>query len=173
MGSVLSDQGITVDLPEGWEGRIMVRQAPPPSTADLRAPGTTGPVAGQRGWAGELPRPIAHLANFALPADRGDFGSGAVDLMGFDNLLVVLFEHGPEAVGTALFDQARPAELHADQFDRNALQRAIPGQAGFQHFFTEQRRAFCLYVVLGSQRNATALAALATQTLRATSIAAR
>ena len=175
MGSVLSDHGITVDLPQGWEGRIMLRQGPQAPTAALREPGSTAGQAagGLRGWPGEQPNPVVHLANFALPADRGDFGSGAVDLMGFNNLLVVLFEHGSVAVGKALFAKPRPTVLRADHFSPNALQRVLPGQGGFQHFFTENGRAFCLYVVLGSMRNATTLTGMATQTLRATSIARR
>ena len=38
----------------------------------------------------------------------------------------------------------------ATAFDRNSLQRAVPGQSGLQQFFTHRGRAFCLYVVLGS-----------------------
>ena len=170
MGTVLSDHGITVDLPAGWEGRIMVRQpgAAPPANA------LPGPAQRARGaTAGDRPNPVVHLANFALPAERGDFGSGAVDLMGFSNLLVVLFEYGPESVGTALFAGTRPRRLSPAQFRADALQHALPGQAGYQHFFTESGRAFCLYVVLGARRNATQLTHLANQTLAATTIAPR
>ena len=58
-------------------------------------------------------------------------------------------------------------------FSANALQRAIPGQAGCQRFFTESGRAFCLFVVLGAQRNATRLVPLGNQVLTATTIEAR
>ncbi|MEP7019048.1 MAG: hypothetical protein ABI808_00240, partial [Pseudonocardiales bacterium] len=37
------------------------------------------------------------------------------------------------------------------------LQRRVAGQSGFQHFFTQSGRAFCLYVVLGSHQRAAAL----------------
>lgn len=169
MGSVLSDQGITVDLPPGWEGRIMVRQPQTVPRAQQQAPGSPPPP----GPPADQPNPVVHLGNFALPADRGDFGSGAVDLMGFGNLLVVLFEYGAESVGTPLFANPRPRNLQPGQFHRDTLQRAIPGQAGFQQFFTESGRAFCLYVVLGAQRNARHLAGLANHTLDATTIAPR
>ena len=35
-------------------------------------------------------------------------------------------------------------------FHPKKLQRIIPGQAGQQVFFSYKKRAFCLYVVLGS-----------------------
>lgn len=175
MGTVLDDQGITVDLPQGWEGRIMVRAAPPPGAPGLHAPGAPGrgPVVGGQGWPGEQTNPVVHLANFALPADRGDFGSGAVDIMGVSNLLMVLFEFNKESAGTPLFANTRPAAVAPGDFDKNTLQHAIPGQVGYQRFFTEARRAFSLYIVLGSQVDAPALAAMANQTLHATSIAPR
>ncbi len=49
----------------------------------------------------------------------------------------------------------------------------IPGQSGFQRFFTEGNRAFCLFVVLGSHDNAPALVPLGNQVLSATTIEAR
>lgn len=170
MGSVLSDHGITVDLPAGWEGRIMLRQ---PGTIGSRAAPPGAAQRTQGAPTGDRTNPVVHLANFALPAERGDFGSGAVDLMGFANLLVVLFEYGAESVGTALFANRRPRQLTPAQFRADALQHALPGQAGSQHFFTESGRAFCLYVVLGARRNATSLTRLANQTLAATTITPR
>ncbi len=86
-----------------------------------------------------------------MPAQRGSFGSGATEVMNTDDILIVLFEYGPDSVGTALFDhQGMPRSLTANDFDRDALQHALPGQSGAQRFFTESGRAFCLYVVLGS-----------------------
>ena len=112
-----------------------------------------------------------HLANFPLPEQRGDFGSGAVDLMGTGHLLIVLFEYGPESVGQALFRrQGMPDRLRPAMFSGSALQRTIPGQAGAQVFFTEAERAFCLYVVLGRHREATKLVPLANRALSATRI---
>jgi hypothetical protein len=163
MASVLTSHGISVDLPMGWEGRIMVRSRPRvPSVASSRV---GEPGERSIGWPGEITNPVVHLANFALPAERGDFGSGAVDLMGAHNVLMVLFEHGRGSASEALFSRARPTVLHASDFSTHRLQRAIPGQAGFQCFFTEAGRAFCLYVVLGWRRNARPLASLATHTL--------
>lgn len=92
-----------------------------------------------------------HLASFPLPAERGSFGSGAVEFMRSDDVFMTLFEYGEESVGTPLFAaQGIPRQIAAREFDRNALQRALPGQSGLQRFFTEGGRAFCLYIVLGS-----------------------
>jgi hypothetical protein len=101
---------------------------------------------------GSAPYPVVHAGNFPLPRRRGDFGVGAVERMGPDHVLVVLFEYEPAAVGTPLFArQGRPRPKPGD-FHPRALQRTLPGQAGAQWFFTEGGRPFSLYVVLGSWR---------------------
>jgi len=142
----LASQGLAVDLPAGWDGRIG-RRLSPSSTGVAR-------------------HTVMHLANFALPEERGDFGSGAVDIMGPGGVMVVLFEHDPHSAGTALFRaDGIPRRLRAEQFGRNQLQRAIRGQVGAQFFGHERGRAFCLYVVLGSGRLRRPLAALAEQVL--------
>jgi hypothetical protein len=124
--------GISVDVPPGWEGSISG------GGFELLADGASRPN-------------VMHLASFPMPAERGSFGSGAVELMRGTDVFITLFEYGPDSVGTALFDsKGVPRGLQARQFDRNALQRAVPGQSGLQQFFTHRGRAFCLYVVLGS-----------------------
>lgn len=185
---LLDGQGVSTELPPGWEGRITRREQPAPLPGPSAAPagGGAAPGEGARpqgstipgttgiGTAGERTFPIAHLANFALPEDRGDFGSGAVELMGPDNLFVCLFEYGPESVGMPLFAaQGMPRDLRVSQFNPRALQRIIPGQAGLQQFFTEAGRAFCLFVVLGAQKNAGGLVPAANGVLRATTIEPR
>lgn len=120
----LADQGMAVELPPGWDGAI-------------------GEAVGER-------RPVAHLANFPLPAERGDFGSGAVEVMRAGDVLVVLFEHDPASSTTALFSHSGVPRVAAGDFDRDALHRGLPGQSGLQRFFNHQGRAFCLYVVAGS-----------------------
>lgn len=170
--TALAAHGIAVRLPGGWEGRIALRGNVNPA-ADIAArsqsaaaPATVLPAIG-------VARPVVHLANFGLPADRGDFGSGAVDLMGARHVLLVLFEHGPESVGTALF-QARGLPMpQPHQFHPNTLQRRIPGQLGYQRFFTHAGRAFCLYAVIGSAREAPGLTAEARSVLAATEVTPR
>jgi hypothetical protein len=162
----LSAHGITTDLPAGWEGRITKRRRP--TTVSARA-GGPGPV----GSPEEVPEPVVHLANFALPEDRGDFGSGAVDRMGSGDVFVTLFEYGSESVGQALFAQQGIPNLRPRMFASSALQKTISGQAGCQRFFTVANRAFCLYVVLGRQREASTLVPQANTVLGRTRIAAR
>jgi hypothetical protein len=70
--------------------------------------------------------------------------------MGSGDALVVLFEFGPEAVGSTLFAPAGVPQVGAADFDRSVLQRSISGQSGVQRFFTIADRTFCLYVVVGS-----------------------
>jgi hypothetical protein len=128
--------GIEVRLPGGFEGRIFVR----PSTGE------------------EVARPIAQFATFALPAQVGDFGAGAVTLMGPDDIFSTLFEYGPEALGTPLFErQGMPRSLAPSDFLPYVLRRGLGGQSGTQWFFTEAGRPFTLYVVLGSHALRTTL----------------
>ena len=128
----MARSGISVDVPTGWEGTI------------------DGGGFEQLSTGGSRPT-LMHVGSFPLPADRGSFGSGATELMNTDDILIVLFEYGPESAGTPLFAaEGTPRSLSPDDFDRDALQHAIPGQSGVQRFFTTGGRAFCLYVVLGS-----------------------
>jgi hypothetical protein len=90
-----------------------------------------------------------HLSNFALPADRGDYGSGAVEIMGSDNILVVLVEFDPESASKALFATQGIPRVRAEDFAPDQMQRPLPGQSGVQYFFNHGGRAFCLYVALG------------------------
>ena len=120
--------GITARLPAGFEGRIFVRPS---------AVGATYPV--------------AQFATFPIPDDVGDFGSGAVNLMGPYDVFTTLFEYGPESLGKALFTrQGRPSVLSPGDFSPTTLRRGLPGQSGTQWFFTEGGRPFSLYAVLGS-----------------------
>lgn len=162
----LSAYGITTELPAGWEGRITKRVTPSTTDAPSGHPGA-------RGTAGEAPHPVVHLANFALPERRGDFGSGAVDIMSAGHLLVILFEYGPESVGQALFAHRGIPVLRPSMFSPSILQRTVAGQAGCQRWFTEAARAFCAYVVVGRHGDAPALAAQANRVLRATRISPR
>lgn len=134
--ALLSGHGIDVALPAGWDGRLYRRDpGEPTAAAEMSPTGTTYAV--------------LHAASFPLPADRGDFGSGAVEMMRRDDVLMVLVEHGPEAVGTALFAApGPPSRLSPRDFGPDSLLRSIPGQLGTQRFFSVNRRAFCLYVVL-------------------------
>jgi len=141
----LAAEGLAVELPTGWEGEIYLR-----TDESVPAAGTAGTAGTTTGAPGQV-RPVLQLADFALPRTRGDFGGGAVELMGPRNIFVSLFEHGPESVGTALFATPGPPwPVKAGEFGPNRLQRPLPGQGGGQWFFHHHGRAFCLYVVIGS-----------------------
>ena len=128
---LLSAHGMGLDAPPGWEVRI-----------------TRRPATQEEGESRS--RPVLHASTIALPVVRGDFGGGVTGLLSASDLFVSVFDHGPGAVGTALFaDRGRPRPVAAD-FSPNRLQRTVPGQSGCQWFFTEGGRAFSLYVVLGS-----------------------
>jgi hypothetical protein len=128
---VLIGHGLTAALPQRWEGRLYLREA--------------------------AANPVLHLANFALPSGRGDFGSGAVEVMGIEHAFISLVEYGAAEVGQALYAARGIPRLTVADFAPNQLQRTLPGQLGCQRFFTHNDRPFCLYVVLGSRRHAATL----------------
>ena len=127
--AVLTAHGIDAPLPAGFEGRIFVRQSVGHDTT----------------------YPVAHFATFALPAEVGDFGGCAVNLMGSSDIFASLFEYGPESIGRRLFArQGMPRTLATTDFRPTVLRRGLGGQSGTQWFFTEAGRPFTLYAVLGS-----------------------
>lgn len=160
----LRGEGVGIDLPTGWEGEIFNR-----APEAIRANRSLGFAP----EAGEVARNVVHVANFALPAERGDFGSGAVELMNSGAVLVVLFEHGPESVGTTLFAHEGVPTLSPDDFHPQQMQRTLSGQSGRQMFFTAGGRAFCLYVVLGSHRQREILVPVVNEVLRTVDIQPR
>lgn len=159
----LTRDNIEVDLPTGWDGSIFVAATP-------EAPSQQG------AYARSAPpgHPIVHAANFALPAARGDFGSGAVERMVPDDVFLALLEFHPDAARTALFkDRRQPGRIAPDEYRPDQLQRTIAGQAGVQRFFTVAGRAFCLYVVLGAYSRRAGLAPSVDSLLAATTIGNR
>ena len=94
----LSAHGITHGAAGGLGGAHHPAPTPGPRAADRR-PGHRRRPGRAIGSPDEIPEPVVHLANFALPEDRGDFGSGAVDLMRLGPRVRGLFEYGPESVG--------------------------------------------------------------------------
>ena len=91
--AVIEAHGIAAALPNGFEGRIFVRAVP------------TGTAYA-----------VAQFATFPLPDDVGDFGGGAVNLMGPGDVYATLFEYGPESLGKQLFARlGRPTRLRAER----------------------------------------------------------
>jgi hypothetical protein len=129
--AALSGFGVAIELPDGWDCHIYSR-----SIYGNDAAGGT--------------RAAIHAGSFPLPDNRGDFGSGAVEAMADDDVFLVLLEYDPACTQQPLFAaDGPPAALDPGAFSSTVLQRALPGQAGSQAFFSTSGRAFCLYVVLG------------------------
>jgi hypothetical protein len=142
-GTTLAGHGLSVLLPRGWEGRLYRRT--------LRA---DGPDPAAYGHPGESMNPVLHLATFPLPPGRGDFGTGAVEVMGDTDAFVALLEYDQVEAARPLFAGTGMPRLTQRDFAGNALQRRMPGQLGCQRFFTAHGRPFCAYAVLGSRRAA-------------------
>ena len=126
----IAAHGVRLDVPSGWEGRIVRRPS-------------ANPV--------ERPRAVVHIASFPMPEERGDFGVGVTELMRRGDVFLTLFEYGPESVGTPMFAATGIPTLTVDMFGSRRLQRTLPGQIGCQLFFTANRRPFCLYVVVSGR----------------------
>lgn len=90
--SVLADGGISVDLPSGWDGHIRAAgQGAASADRAVEAEGAPDVPVGEG--------MVLHAASFALPAERGDYGSGAVEVMGGSDVLVCLLEHPRQLCG--------------------------------------------------------------------------
>ncbi len=143
----LEHAGVAVELPPGWEARARTQ---PPSAA---------------GGRGNL---LLHAATVPLPAARGDFGSGVVELLGPDDVFVSLFEYDAQDAGAALFGSSGLPVPRPSDFSPAVLQRTQLGHSGAQWFFAAEGRPFCLHAVLGSHSRrapgATKVAALLART---------
>jgi len=126
----LNAHGVAVEVPRGWEGRILRR----PSLNPL-----------------EQSHAVMHLASFPLPEERGDFGIGVTELMRSGDVFVSLFEYGPESLGQPLFAAQGVPKVTPADFSPRRLQRNLSGQVGCQLFFTADDRPFCLYVVIAGR----------------------
>lgn len=124
--------GINLGLPAGWEAEVDAGGGAPEDGA------TT------------VRTPRVHLGNFALPPNRGDFGSGAVERMVSGDVLICLLEESPEAIGSGLYSAEGMPTVGAKDFAPEGMQRPIRGQSGAQKFFHLGGRAFALYIVMGS-----------------------
>jgi hypothetical protein len=118
--------GISLELPAGWEANAFRHEG------------------------GE---PTVHVASFRLPRSDGEFGTGATGDMPHDGLFLALTEYrvADEELGSGIFAGRRPRSLEPALLSPHTLLRPVAGQSGLQRFFTATGRAFCLYVVAGSE----------------------
>lgn len=142
--------GLTADAPPGWQVAVTRRPGLEPGTATEPA----DPAARSAGTGvepdGDVTRPVLHACTRPMPADRGDFGSNVVDLLGPDDVFVALVDYGTEVADQGLFERQGLPRLAPSQFGPNRLQRPLPGLSASQHFFSSGGRAFCLFTVVGS-----------------------
>jgi hypothetical protein len=142
------DFGIAV--PAGWDVRITRT--------------TSGP-------AGSVDYPVVHAANFPLPRRREDFGGELAASMTVRHVFVALLGYGSAGAGQGLFAAAGlPRPVQPDWFDPYQMQRPVVGRAGLQRFFSAERRAFCLYAVVGSFAQRATLVPLINQFLAGVTI---
>jgi hypothetical protein len=145
----LDHGGVRLALPPGWEARARLQPG--------SAPGRRGNL-------------VLHAATIPLPAERGDFGSGVVELLGPDDVFLSLFEYDAADVGRALFSAQGLPVLRPGDFSTANLQRTLQGRSGAQWFFQMSGRPFCLFVVLGSHSRRVAGAARASSLLFHTTV---
>lgn len=157
--------GISVDLPSGFEGEVfgipLLPGETPASGVQTLSSATADPAPEARALSpmsaasGPAPPPtsppVLHIATFPLPPERGDYGNGAVDHMGTEDIFIALCEFDAASAGTPLFAAQGIPRVAAGDFAPTNLHRSFPNHTGCQKFFTYEGRAFCLYVVLGSQ----------------------
>ena len=139
--------GITVDLPHGWDGRIY-RHAPVPRGPCVGAAAAAAEVTDLATDEGTV-QPVAHLANFPLPADRGDYGSGAVERMGPVTCSSASWSstRRPRTAAcsrTRAFPVSSAAALPPTRCSGRSRAARRPG------LLPRMGRAFCAYAVLGA-----------------------
>jgi hypothetical protein len=147
--------GMAVDPPRGWDAAIYRRPAE-----------AHGAVGRSLGLGPETPMPILHLANVALPAQRGDYGGGVVTGMRAGGIFVSILQHDPGEAATALFSgRTVPWPLAPDDLHPHALPRRFEGGAGHQAFFVAAGRPYCLFVVIAGFGQRARLVPLANEAL--------
>ncbi len=135
--TTLAAHGVGIEVPAGWEAELSTQ--PDPSTLDPAAEPLPAPLV------------VLHSANFSLPAERGDYGSGAVETMDRNGIFAALVEFDGASAASMLFSrEGVPTRLAADDFAPDQLNVAVAGQSGQQQFFRVGSRPFCLYAVIGS-----------------------
>lgn len=165
----IDGHGISIDLPSGFEGEIFAHPATMPESEVSGGPGSgtaTLSLAADR-----TEPPVVHVATFALPPERGDFGNGAVDRMGTEDVFIAVCEYDRESAGTPLFAAVGLPRLTVEDFSTSTLHRSFPNHSGCQKFFHVGDRAFCLYVVLGSHNFRGSLVRRANQVIERMTVA--
>jgi len=163
----LQGNGLLINLPTGWSGRVFVPDAGDPEGDN---------------------RPTIHMASFALPADDASFGSGVISAMTSSSTFMALVEYSPDIYTPD--DIATPDELLADpsnlldpslsgfdnglptlssaSFDREYVHgdSDLVNPTAYEVPFSLAGRPFQLYVVVGDQATLPAAVGTANQILQ-------
>jgi hypothetical protein len=126
----LSANGISVEVPDGWDAAIFVQESDPELA--------------------EIAMPILHMSTVPLVEDRGDFGSRVVETLAEGDVFLAMVEQIFDQ-GALLYTSNEGVPLNLDEahFHGQVLERTLPGQGGCQLFFNIAGRGFNLYIVLG------------------------
>ena len=141
--------GLRAAAPQGWQVSVTRRPGAEPAAPSGVAARGAAPDAPEASRA-DVTRAVLHACTRPMPAERGDFGSNVVDLLGPDDVFVALVDYGAEVADRGLFENQGMPRLAPSQFGPNRLQRPLPGMSASQHFFSSGGRAFCLFTVVGS-----------------------
>jgi hypothetical protein len=125
MTSTLRGHGLALTVHDGWEARIWMPDLPPPAEN----------------------HPVVRLANFALPITKNTYAEDVADGLRAGEVVASLAEFSPTLADRGLYAPQGVPALEPTDLDPRAVQRQAPGRAGAQRFFSEQGRAFSLYVV--------------------------
>jgi len=157
--------GISVEVPVGWSAALARRAAP---AGDNGLPGLDAgaPAADPRDLLTERTLPVLHVSTRPVPDGVGDFGGGAVEVLGAEDVFVALLEYGSDLADTGLFEKQGVPRLAPSQFGTNRMPREVVGRSASQHFFSVGGRAFCLFTVLGSHSRRMATVPKAAQVAR-------
>ena len=150
--------GLRADSPPGWQVAI--------NRGAREVHATVPDGVGRMVTSQNVTHPVLHACTRAMPTERGDFGSGVVDLLGAEDVFIALVEYGSEVADQGLFAGQGFPKLAPSQFAPNRLQRPLPGRSASQHFFSVGGRAFCLFTVLGSHSRRMATVPKAVQVVR-------
>jgi hypothetical protein len=160
--ATIQGYGLSVDVPDGWEGRVF-READPEEDDG---------------------RPTMHVGNFAMPTDDATYGSSIIKSMtSGGQMYMVLAEYTPDCllpntgatvpddpatvditqVGAVAFGNPGVPVLQVPDFFRDVVHgtTSLPNATAVQIPFTTAGRLFVLYAVVGDDSGlSTAVASL-------------
>jgi hypothetical protein len=129
---MLAAFGISIDLPEKWEGKIFMYEPEP----DF------------------LVFPIVHAGNFSLPNDENTFGTLSMLKIRGRGAFLALVEQDPALAARPDFAAERlRLPIAMEDLDPARLPRRQPNLLGYQALFHSEGRPFVLQLMIGSRED--------------------